>query len=101
MMPRNLLSAALLLFAVGCINEGDADNGALLYDEHCATCHGVDGEGVDSLGPALDGNLGDLSDTAILSIIDGGVAGTAMPAFRTVLTPEEQEDILAFLRDEF
>jgi ubiquinol-cytochrome c reductase cytochrome c subunit len=37
------------------VNDGDSagDLGAQLYGDNCASCHGVDGRGVEGLGPSL------------------------------------------------
>ncbi|WP_226627240.1 c-type cytochrome [Alloyangia pacifica] len=42
-----LALAALMTLALplGAALAQDADRGALLYTEHCATCHGIDGRG--------------------------------------------------------
>lgn len=46
-MKKFLLAAAAVAFAGGCFAE-DAEEGAALYLEYCATCHGID---VDGNGP--------------------------------------------------
>ncbi len=50
--------ALFTLFGAGtgtAVNDGDSagDLGAQLYGDHCASCHGVDGQGVEGLGPSL------------------------------------------------
>ena len=75
--------------------EGDLDRGAALYTEHCATCHG---EG------ALGGDLGNnLVHRPILlrpkdfdAVLRGG--RHRMPGFAAVLEPEQEADLLAWLR---
>lgn len=46
-MKKFLLAAAAVVFAGGCFAE-DAEEGAALYMDYCATCHGID---VDGNGP--------------------------------------------------
>lgn len=54
-----------------------AERGAKLYSSVCATCHGLQGEGV--VGPALKGTQ--LDDKTLRKFIARGVPGTAMPAW--------------------
>ena len=41
--------------AVGPLEAADADPGASIYAEHCATCHDVAGTGIAGFGPPLAG----------------------------------------------
>ena len=83
---------------------GDAAAGQRLFASICAGCHGPDGEGGE--GPALANPvlLATATDTYLTETIRRGRPGTAMPSFTTpspvrpVLTPDEIEDIVAFLR---
>jgi mono/diheme cytochrome c family protein len=70
-------------------------SGATLFHEKgCEHCHGVDGRGGD-LGPDL-GTVGKrLNKQQIEHQIREG--GSAMPAFRDVLQPEEINDLVDFL----
>jgi len=61
--------------------------GAMLFERHCAQCHGEEGAGDGVLGASLDPAPADLrassavSLVAVLRKVNVGVAGTAMPAF--------------------
>jgi mono/diheme cytochrome c family protein len=69
-----------------------------LYDSHCASCHGTALEG--GLGPRLDrgSDASELSDRRIeLRVLEGR---NEMPAFETVLTPEQIDLIIRFVRDQ-
>ncbi len=65
-------------------------DGASLFAEHCAVCHGLGGEG--GRGPALIARLDAIGrDTARRQITKGGIS---MPAFGHTLTRREIEAIL-------
>ncbi len=73
--------------------------GAELYQTNCASCHGVTGRGDGPAGVSLDPPAPDLTDSHTLNDrspldfyrrVTIGVAGTAMPAFETRLTPEDR-----------
>ncbi len=77
---------------------GDVDMGKTVYAEHCASCHGENGEG--GSGTAL-GNPAMLSlttDQFIRYAIEHGRDGTEMAAFGEVLSDEEIDGVTAFLR---
>ena len=96
------------------------DTGRLLYADHCAACHGTDLEGApdwqrsgpDGLFPAPphdetghtwhhgDGMLFDYVQHGGQAVLeDLGVSFTSgMPSFGDILTDEEIEEILAFIR---
>lgn len=68
-------------------SDGDLARGQTLYGEHCASCHGVTGDGS---GPGAAGllpapaNLAEheYTRTRLAQALWNGVAGTAMPAWR-------------------
>ena len=122
-MVKLTILAALILFA-GQISSGamadDLDTGRMLYADHCAACHGVDLEGApdwqrsgpDGLFPAPphdetghtwhhgDGMLFDYVQRGGQAVLDDlGVSFTSgMPGFGDILSGEEIEAILAFIR---
>jgi copper transport protein len=80
--------------------------GALIFQEHCAQCHGPTGKGNGPLPPTLNPRPVDLTihvpyhpDEQILFWIANGLPGTAMPAFKDALTERERHDVLQYLRD--
>ncbi|NCG21255.1 MAG: c-type cytochrome [Rhodobacterales bacterium] len=78
--------------------NGDPLQGRVVYDEHCASCHGVKGEG--GAGTAL-GNpvfLATASDGFLRHTIQQGRAATPMPAFAQTLGEKETDDVVSFLR---
>ena len=61
--------------------------GGRIFSARCAGCHGLDGRGAER-GPdiASRAEIQHLPDKALLSIVREGVAGTGMPAFRSLGT---------------
>jgi mono/diheme cytochrome c family protein len=83
--------------------------GARLYDQHCAGCHGDQGEGVPGVYPALAGNRAVVMHTpanAVHLVLEGGfppaTAGNprpyGMPPFATVLSTDEVAQLLTHIR---
>jgi cytochrome c oxidase cbb3-type subunit III len=87
---RDLILVLLVLFVVtprSSAQKGSSNSrqmGRSNYNASCAGCHGLDGTGSDkavniSQSPKVRG----LSDAQISSIIQDGIPGTGMPAFRS------------------
>lgn len=79
---------------------GDPAVGAQLYDQRCARCHGLRGEG--ALGPQLAKTWPSLRpDLTIRSTIANGIPNTLMPAWSQAkggeLSKQEIDDLVAFL----
>jgi mono/diheme cytochrome c family protein len=83
--------------------------GAKLYGDHCAACHGEQGEGIAGAYPALAGNRAvAISPPANLVhvVLRGGFAPTTagnprpfgMPPFATVLSDQDVADVLSHVR---
>lgn len=78
--------------------EGDVKRGEEVYQTNCASCHGVNGEGVNA--PAL-GNQSALAhnkDEFIRYAIEKGRQDTPMPAFEDKLTAADIDNVTAFIR---
>jgi ubiquinol-cytochrome c reductase cytochrome c subunit len=75
--------------------RGDADRGAALYVAHCATCHGPAALGGD-LGPNLVEKPVLLRTAEYRDVVRRGLR--RMPGFQAVLKPEQEDDMLAWLR---
>ncbi len=84
--------------------------GERLYHENCAFCHAPDGTGKHWIGRYLQphprdftraGDLAALSDQALMARIGEGVAGSAMPAWKHVLSESQIRDVIAYLRRAF
>jgi len=74
-------------------NSSDAAliEGRQTFAASCASCHGLDGRGSERAPDIADRpDVRELSDAELLRIIREGVAGTGMPAFRTLGKPTIQ-----------
>lgn len=104
--PHTLLMlAATAVLLSGCSgNRADA----AVYDKHCASCHGRDGQGLRALYPPLQDSdyLGE-KIRELPCLISGGIRGTIvtgnktknirMPAFGD-LTLEEMSSLVSYLQ---
>ena len=78
--------------------RGDAVLGAALYQEHCASCHGANGEGGEGTALGNPTMLATAPDLFLKAAITDGRSGTAMAAWRDVLSEPEIDGIVTFLR---
>lgn len=98
-----LLEPQRLARAQESITQERIERGREVYQEQCASCHGIQGEG--GVGPALNNRvlLKNTFDNAFFSVIRSGVPNTQMPAwgieFGGPLTDEDIRDLVAFIRD--
>lgn len=82
--------------------RGDAEKGKVIYQRHCAVCHGIEGKADDYrvLGeqPAnlTARSTKQKSDTELLTIIHEGKPN--MPVWKRVLPETEIMDVLAYVR---
>lgn len=77
---------------------GDPGAAQPVYDEHCAGCHGGAGEGDLFLSLANPVFLHSASDGFLRHAISEGRAGTAMPAFGTLLGDAVIDDLVTLIR---
>jgi mono/diheme cytochrome c family protein len=82
-----------------------AENGAVVYADNCARCHGDNGAGVSHNFPALAGNqsVWDGPANNIISMVLGGFTPwhpyqSAMPSFRATLTDGEIAAVANYVR---
>jgi mono/diheme cytochrome c family protein len=117
-MGRNVVRAALLGCLTGAIlwpiavptamAAGDAHHGEAIFMRYCQGCHGPDGRGggkgfMPHVGPlARKGYIETLPDEYLAGVIEegGAAAGKSgfMPSWKTVLTPQDISDVIAFIR---
>ena len=93
-------------------------SGQKLYTKQCVACHGVDGQGAGPMATTLRHPPADLTNNfhtepgngdayLFWRVSEGGLAepfrsqGSAMPAFKDVLTPDERWDVLAYIHTFF
>lgn len=90
-------------------DEGLMRLGAKVYEQHCADCHGAQGQGAPGAYLPLAGNRAVLAGSAvntIQAILSGGfspaTAGNpqpyGMPPFRTILSDTEVAAVASFIR---
>jgi mono/diheme cytochrome c family protein len=80
--------------------QGDPNNGAVLYDQNCAMCHGANGEG--RVGATLDRVWTSIRpDLTVGNTIRNGVEGSVMPAWSMEkggpLADQQVNDIVAYI----
>ena len=117
LVPKGLLLLSLILLPT-MANAGGPD-GAELYSEHCASCHGVNLDGQpdwktrrsDGKLPApphdASGHTWHHSDRQLIAIVRDGLAKilpdyeTDMPAYGSVLSDDEIRAILQYIKGEW
>jgi len=96
-----ILMGAGLLVAGTRFQAAPPPDGAALYKQKCAMCHGADGKGYaaiktpDLTDPKWQKNA---KDKDIAEVIKNGKKGTAMPAFSDKLKEEEIQAIVGYIR---
>lgn len=82
----------------GPVAAGNAVKGAEIFAANCSTCHGQDAGG-GPLGPTLiSAEVAAQDDGVYRDAITNGRAGTAMPAWGSILSPQDIEDVITFVR---
>lgn len=102
LLPSRLPAQSISTKAGQNLTEQQA-RGEGLFLQRCSLCHLVQGKRLhpdaESYGPSLTGLLRDASaakEKAIRGIISKG--GARMPGFQYGLTPEQMDDLIAFLK---
>ena len=88
------------------VTSGAWHQGADLFGNHCAMCHGKDGRGGSGIGTQMYPPVPDLtaeaiqrfSDGALFTVIRHGVSWTGMPSFQKSLNEDETWKLVAFIR---
>src|SRR5208337_3394143 len=72
--------------------------GKQTFASTCANCHGLDGRGGERAPSIADSaKVQKLSDSQIVRIVENGIPGTAMPAFRS-LSNADVKNLVTYLR---
>ena len=82
------------------------DEGRVIYERHCAECHGAEGRGDGKQALSLSPRPGNLisahtsakADQDLLKIIANGKPRTAMAGWKDRLSEHEQRALLAYIR---
>jgi len=96
-----ILMGAALFVAGTRFQAAPPPDGAALFKQKCAMCHGADGKGYaaiktpDLTDPKWQKNA---KDKDIAEVIKNGKKGTAMPAFSDKLKEEEIQAIVGYIR---
>ena len=84
----------------------DAEAGGIFYNNNCATCHGVEGDGA---GPRAyfifprpanfreHAKLGNLTRDSLFGAIKHGIRGKEMPAWGTVLSDQQISNVTEYV----
>ncbi|MBI5430183.1 MAG: c-type cytochrome [Nitrosomonadales bacterium] len=80
--------------------------GESLFQQNCAFCHAADGTGRNWIGSFLESHPRDLTNpefmsgmtrTRLRTVIREGLVGTSMPAWKSVLSEQQIEDVIAYV----
>lgn len=77
---------------------GDSVAGGKLYQQHCTSCHGVNGEGVNAPALGNQSALAHNTDEFIRHAIENGRQDTPMLPFKDKLSQIQINNLTAFLR---
>jgi len=88
-------SAALRQTSAAEKKAGGGKSASLLYQQHCAKCHGADGKGIESLQPP-DLTQIKASEKQVLEAINNGRG--MMPAYKGRLSSEEISALVRHVR---
>ena len=114
-----LIAISLMLLigltATSAFSAGDAEKGEQIYVQRCTLCHGEDGDGMGPAAERLNPPPRDFTmaqykirttafeeivpvDGDLVRMIHDGMPGTAMPGWSDVLTEQDINDLVAFLK---
>jgi len=76
-------------------NNSTFERGRVTYLKHCASCHGTERKGIPPTFPSLIGLKDKKPEKEMLKKIQNGAG--SMPGFKGVLSPAEENAIIAFI----
>jgi high-affinity iron transporter len=80
--------------------------GRHLYEQNCASCHGLSGRGDGAAGRGMNPKppavgdattMADVSPATMYRIVSVGIGGTPMPGYAANMTPEQRWNIVSYL----
>jgi len=77
---------------------GDATRGGAVYEKFCQRCHGTKTQRVSAIHLANPVLLETASDAFLRRAIEAGRPPTSMAAWKDTLTPEQIDDVVAYVR---
>ncbi len=84
--------------------------GEALFQQNCAFCHAADGTARNWIGSFMEPHPRDLTKSAAMdsmtrtrlrTVIRDGLAGTSMPAWKSVLSEQQVDDVIAYVARAF
>jgi mono/diheme cytochrome c family protein len=95
-----LAGLGLMTLAGQAWSQGNAPAGQALFEDRCADCHRVSGEGLPPTFPALKGSALVQGDPAkaIDTVLNGRKGLSTMPAWKDILSDQELAAILTYVR---
>lgn len=91
------------------LNETE-QRGETLFQQNCAFCHAADGTARNWIGSFMEPHPRDLTKSAAMdsmtrtrlrTVIQEGLPGTSMPAWKSVLSDQQVEDVIAYVARAF
>lgn len=97
-LPATLAVLSTLLLAQAPAHAGNPAKGKQAYDMYCVACHGANG--TSPTAPDLSSNefLSLVSHATLKTMIGEGRPGRPMPAWKDMLSPEQLDDVAAYLK---
>ena len=92
---KNLMIVCLLLMGSVAF-AADVEKGKEKAQQVCATCHGMDGVGIDDTYPKLAGQFADYMERALLDYRSGARKNAIMAGFAATLTDEDIANVAAY-----
>lgn len=92
-----MIKLMFIIFTVFVMSSAQAMDGASLYTQHCAACHGSQGNGGVGVPLALPDFQKNVSDDFLAQTIRHGRPGRVMPAFKN-LSDDELNHLVKYLR---
>ncbi len=84
--------------------------GAALFQQNCAFCHAADGTARNWIGSFMEPHPRDLTKSPVMesmtrtrlgAVIREGLPGTSMPAWKSVLSEQQVDDVIAYVARAF
>lgn len=95
--PMRFAIITAVLLSISTTGIAKSSKGEILFDQHCAACHGLDGMGGVGIPLALPSFLDSVSDDYLRRTIRHGRPGRIMPAFKSI-SDSEVESIVGYVR---
>lgn len=85
----------------------DLSRGKILYDAHCASCHGISGDGNGPQAANFTPGPTDFTNATVMAtipfdlneqVVAQGKPGTGMPGFSMLFSPEELQEVISYQR---